>query len=138
MSAGNLICLKNLLNNGTREEILEWLQSDDPNGTYSDEASEAAGMPVASLDDARQCLRRAISGVTLAYMTDYADDAMPRSDNDWGTPRQIDAENRFYALAKQAIDPEQWIEFQQWALKATAEERIERACELAVKHPREV
>lgn len=41
-----------LIEKGTREEIIEWLQWNDSNGCYSDEMSIAEGMPVLSREDA--------------------------------------------------------------------------------------
>lgn len=47
----------NILTNGTREQVLEWLQWNDANGVYTDEASEAEGLEPLTLDDARNYMR---------------------------------------------------------------------------------
>lgn len=46
-----------ILNNGTREQVIAWLQWNDANGVYTDEASEAEGLEPLTLDDARNYMR---------------------------------------------------------------------------------
>ena len=50
-----------LLTQGTREQIVNWLMWNDPNGTYSDLDSEADDMKAITLENARQIMRDQIS-----------------------------------------------------------------------------
>ena len=58
-----------------------------------------------------------------------AEDARPVDDDDWGTERQIDAENRFFDECRRR-SPSKFDDagdFGDWCLKATSEERIDEA-----------
>lgn len=46
-----------LLLNGTREQLIEWLAWNDPNGTYTDKDSVAEGIAVLTLERAREIMR---------------------------------------------------------------------------------
>lgn len=50
--------------------------------------------------------------------------AMPLNDDDWGSERQIDAENKLYSFIEQHYPTLIDHEFEMWALKASANERI--------------
>lgn len=45
-----------LLTRGTREQIIDWLMWNDPNGTYSDRDSAAEEMRALSLHEARRIM----------------------------------------------------------------------------------
>lgn len=45
-----------LLRDGSREEVIEWLCWNDPNGTYTDVDSAAEDCPPLSIDQARQIM----------------------------------------------------------------------------------
>lgn len=61
-------------------------------------------------------------------------EAMPIDDDDWGSDRQVDAENELFRLLEQADIPVgEGSRFARWALKATAEERINEAHRLWMK-----
>lgn len=51
-----------ILNNGTREQVIAWLQWNDSNGVYTDEASEAEGLAPLTLKDARNYMREQLEG----------------------------------------------------------------------------
>jgi hypothetical protein len=56
-----------LLQEGTREQIIEWLQWNDPNGCYSDHDAEAeCGGPL-TLEQAKKIMREQISTLTIDY-----------------------------------------------------------------------
>jgi hypothetical protein len=72
--------------------------------------------------------RRLLAG-ELAPTSDVqraALDAKPRNDDDWGTDRQVDAENAFFDLLRRETswDTEGDDEWRSWACKATSEELI--------------
>ena len=46
-----------ILTNGTREQVIEWLAWNDANGVYTDEDSEAEGLDPLTLEQARQYMR---------------------------------------------------------------------------------
>jgi len=58
-----------------------------------------------------------------------AKEAWPKSDDDWGTERQINAENAFFDLICKVTDWDTDVdkEWEPWRLKATSEELIEGA-----------
>ncbi len=66
----------------------------------------------------------------MANIMELAKAAYPVNDDDWGTERQIDAENAFFAAVEQLMSPELFESLETYALKATAEERISFALEL--------
>ena len=54
-----------------------------------------------------------------------AEIAKPIDDDDWGSERQIAAENRFHDFV-QSCFPSAWTwELEQWCLKATTEEMLD-------------
>lgn len=46
-----------LLENGTRERLIDWLVWNDGNGVYTDEDSEAEGYPPLTLEKAREAMQ---------------------------------------------------------------------------------
>ena len=56
--------------------------------------------------------------------------ARPANDTDWGSERQITAENDFYIEVEKHLTPDQMQEFEAFSLKATADERITEALKL--------
>jgi hypothetical protein len=50
--------------------------------------------------------------------------AMPINDDDWGSDRQIDAENKLYAFVEENWPDMMSAEFETWSLKASADEII--------------
>jgi len=63
----------------------------------------------------------------LPMLEFMANDALPFDSDEWGSDRQIDAENRFFEHAK-AIAPHDINEaFEDWALKATTVEMFSEA-----------
>jgi hypothetical protein len=47
---------KQLLATGTREQVIQWLNWNDPNGIYTDAGSEAEGYPPITLEQARKTM----------------------------------------------------------------------------------
>ena len=72
---------------------------------------------------------------TLSMINTLASAAYPINDDDWGSERQIAAENAFFAFVKDYVTRgpravegrKQWEDFEGWCLKATTEEMIEEA-----------
>lgn len=62
---------------------------------------------------------------THQVMETMAADAKPTSDDDWGSERQIDAENAFMNRLEFLMPADEWETFGQWCLKATSEEMID-------------
>jgi len=56
----DLIRALDILNHGTRKDILEWLQGNDRNGVYTDEACLSEGWPIVSLTDAISMMREVL------------------------------------------------------------------------------
>lgn len=61
-----------------------------------------------------------------------AGSARPLNDQDWGSERQIEAENAFFTACEEAYPHlfHEGSEFSEWALKATSEEMIDHALTL--------
>jgi hypothetical protein len=53
-----------------------------------------------------------------------AADAIPHDDNEWGSDRQVEAENTFCAAAKMVIPESEHAELTNWAEHATTEEIV--------------
>ncbi len=49
-----------ILEEGSREEIVRWLEWNDPNGVWSDEDSDAEGWQPITLQDAQAAMKRAL------------------------------------------------------------------------------
>lgn len=49
---------RDLLERGTRRDLIGWLEWNDPNGCYSDADCEAEGMDPLELDTLREIMRR--------------------------------------------------------------------------------
>jgi hypothetical protein len=78
---------------------------------------------------------------TIATINTLARAARPINDDDWGTERQINAENAFFAYAKErmfagragktlAPQKQKWADFEAYCLKATTDEMIDEALRL--------
>ena len=68
----------------------------------------------------------------LAYFESLADLARPRDDSDYGSDRQVGAENLLFVMLEVSF-PETFAEesaFSAWSLKATTEERLAEAMRL--------
>ena len=61
--------------------------------------------------------------------------AVPLDEDEWGSGRQIDAENGFCAALRAKLTDDQWWDFERYALKATTEEMIGCGLELAGEPP---
>lgn len=51
--------IDDLLENGSREELINWLDMDDPNGVWTDADSEMEGMDPITLDEAKRYVKQA-------------------------------------------------------------------------------
>jgi len=56
--------------------------------------------------------------------------ARPVNDNDWGSDRQIAAENKFFRAVKATLTPAEFYELEGYCLKATTDEMIDEALRL--------
>lgn len=56
--------------------------------------------------------------------------ARPINDDDWGSDRQINAENAWFDAVCLDLDSARIVELEDYALKATTTERIDKAREL--------
>ncbi len=63
--------------------------------------------------------------------------ARPINDNDWGSDRQIKAENKLFAAIKPLIQRTEWDALEAYCLKATTDEMIDEALRImrAKFHP---
>ena len=50
--------IDDLIENGSREEMINWLDMHDPNGIWTDEDSEMEGMEPITFDEAREYIQR--------------------------------------------------------------------------------
>jgi hypothetical protein len=57
------ILTANYLGKCTREQLIEWLTKNDPNGTYTDEQSQAEGLLPLSRADALKIALNQLEGV---------------------------------------------------------------------------
>ena len=51
-----------ILDNGSRDDIIDWLVWNDSNGVYIDSDCDAEGMPRLTLETAREVMRQSIEG----------------------------------------------------------------------------
>ena len=49
-----------ILTEGTRRDLIGWLEWNDPNGCYSDADMEAEGLDPLTLEEAREAMRRQV------------------------------------------------------------------------------
>jgi hypothetical protein len=56
--------------------------------------------------------------------------ARPRTDDDWGSARQVDAENKFFRVVKQLLEADEFEALEDYCLKATTDEMIDKALRL--------
>lgn len=57
-----------------------------------------------------------------------------RGDDDWGSERQIDAQNTFTDALFVILSAEQWDRFETYAHKANVDEMVDFGLELAAEH----
>jgi hypothetical protein len=50
-----------LLEAGSRDDIIAWLVWNDGNGVYTDEDSEREGLPILTLESAREQMRKVLN-----------------------------------------------------------------------------
>ena len=62
---------------------------------------------------------------TLEQIEAMAKDAIPTTSDDWGSERQIKAENDFFDAVKEHLTDDEYADFQASCLKATAEEAVD-------------
>jgi len=58
---------------------------------------------------------------------EMAQAARPSDDDDWGTERQIQAENTFFYAVMAILTPEEWDDLEAYALKASVDETVDEA-----------
>jgi hypothetical protein len=63
-------------------------------------------------------------------LTELAQAARCIDDTDWGSSRQVEAENAFFDAVRPRLSQRQWDDLEAYCLKATHDERIDRALEL--------
>jgi len=61
--------------------------------------------------------------------------AVPLDDDEWGSGRQVDAENLFCSELRDVLNDDKWWDFERYALKATTEEMINYGLKLAGEDP---
>lgn len=71
--------------------------------------------------------------MTFEKLKQLGQDAMPTCEADWGSERQVDAETLFYDNLQNYISKEAFEKFETFGLKATCEEAIKHALELAAE-----
>ncbi len=79
--------------------------------------------------------------LTAETLRSFADDAKPKgfgqidTEADYGSKRQIDAQNRFTVALEAVLTPELWEDFENYAHKATPEEMVWHGLKLAGAAP---
>ena len=71
--------------------------------------------------------------MTFKKLKQLGQDAMPTCEVDWGSERQVDAETLFYDNLQNYISKEDFEKFRTFGLKATCEEAIKHALEIAAE-----
>jgi hypothetical protein len=74
---------------------------------------------------------------TIEYIEELKRNATPINDSDWGTERQIYAENAFFDAVAQVITSDEYSELETYCLKARTEEMLAEGMRLATKHIQE-
>jgi len=69
----------------------------------------------------------------MLYLEKLGQAALPVTEDDWGSCRQIDAENDFLAAVQRVLPEDSWDDLYVYGLKATTEERIAYALQLVKK-----
>lgn len=69
----------------------------------------------------------------IEELRELATDARPTSDDEWGSDRQITAENKFCAALERYLKPAGWEHFEDYALKATTDEMLDCGLMLAAR-----
>jgi hypothetical protein len=74
-----------------------------------------------------------VARVQHAQMADLAAAARPIDEADYGTDRQITAQNNFTYTLQQILSPEKWENFEDYAHRATPEEMVSYGMQLAAE-----
>lgn len=62
--------------------------------------------------------------LALTALEGKARAALPTDEADWGSERQIAAENAFFSDVKVVLTAEDYADLEQWCIKATTEEMV--------------
>jgi hypothetical protein len=65
---------------------------------------------------------------------DLAAQARPVNDDDWGSGRQIDAQNLFFQEVEKVLPADKFADLDNYCLKATTDEMIDKAIEMLSEH----
>jgi hypothetical protein len=71
--------------------------------------------------------------MTTHWIFNLADQARCINDDDWGSPRQIAAENIFFDRIRELISAEEFEQLETYCLKATTDEMIDEALKLVAR-----
>jgi hypothetical protein len=71
---------------------------------------------------------------TFQRLRRMADDARPQSDAEWGSERQVSAENSFFREVEAILPPTEFRALEDYCLKATSDERIDEAMLKVAEH----
>lgn len=69
----------------------------------------------------------------LARLAELANDAKPLNDDEWGSDRQIDAQNTFCDVVESLVSAEAFAEYEDYCMKATTDELIAEGLRIARK-----
>ena len=72
----------------------------------------------------------------MADLNKLAALARPLDDDDWGSTRQIDAQNCFSKKSKKVLPANKFADLDSYCLKATTNEMIDHAIEMLSEHRR--
>lgn len=61
----------------------------------------------------------------LEMLESLAMAAKPKSDEDWGSTRQLNTENDFFNMVREVLPEDDYSDLEDWCLKATTEEQID-------------
>lgn len=70
------------------------------------------------------------AGLVDERLVAMAGAARALGDDDWGSARQVAAQNAFFLEVERLMHPVAWDEFEMWALKATVDEKVDEALRL--------
>ncbi len=68
-----------------------------------------------------------LTDAQMAALNTLADAARPVDDDDWGSERQIQAQNAFFVRVEELLPRDQMADLEAYCLKATTDEMVDEA-----------
>lgn len=76
-----------------------------------------------------------MSTMPFLALSALAEAAISIDEDDWGSPRQVEAQNKFFAEVEKIVSKEDFELLEQFCLKATDAEMVCAAINLLLKEP---